>query len=111
MALPMAALANLSLMVATKVGPFPVVTALLWPFVLKLSFSFRPLREGCTDMLHAMRLFFFQMGHIILDREPNGGMQWRRAFRLVNERIIRARGVQSTVADEESLVAVSILAL
>ncbi|GFP79779.1 hypothetical protein PHJA_000121300 [Phtheirospermum japonicum] len=111
MALPMVALAKLSLISAAHGGSTSVVMALLWPFFLKFSFSFRPLRKGCTDMMHALSLFLFQVGHIIFDTEPSGDVRWRRALRLVYERIIHARRAQSTVAGEESLFAVSILAL
>ncbi|KAI3453472.1 hypothetical protein Pfo_010135 [Paulownia fortunei] len=108
MALPMVALAKLSLIAAAHHGVTPLVTALLWPFVLKFSFSFRPLHEGCTDMMHALRLFFFQMGQIATNREPSsggaGGVRWQRALRLVFERVIHARRAQSTADGEDSLL-------
>ncbi|GER49299.1 60S ribosomal protein L39 [Striga asiatica] len=106
MALPMAAIAKLGIIAAAHGGLTPAAAALLWPFLFKFSFSFRPLRGGCTDLFHAMGLFFFQVGHIVLGREPSvgptGGLRWRRAVRFVYERVIHGR---PTAAGEESLVA------
>ncbi|CAA0828356.1 Unknown protein [Striga hermonthica] len=112
MALPMAAIAKLGIIATAHGGLTPAAAALMWTFVLKLSFSFRPIRGGCTDLLHAVGLFFFQVGLIVFGREPNvgpaGDLRWRRAVRLVYERVIHGR---PTAAGEESLVAVSMLAL
>ncbi|KAL0446298.1 UNVERIFIED_CONTAM: hypothetical protein Slati_1757700 [Sesamum latifolium] len=84
----MVALAKLSLAGgAAHQGLTPLVTALVLPFVLKFCFSFRPLHDTCSDMMHAMRLFVFQMGEIAFGREPTGAgdVRWQRAVRLVRE--------------------------
>ncbi|KAK4422893.1 hypothetical protein Salat_1871900 [Sesamum alatum] len=115
MALPMVALAKLSVVGAAHQGLTPLVTALVLPFVLKFCFSFRPLHDTCRDMMHAMRLFVFQMGEIAFGREPSGGaagdVRWQRALRLVCERVRRARHARPSASGEESLVALSMLSL
>ncbi|PIM97786.1 hypothetical protein CDL12_29742 [Handroanthus impetiginosus] len=116
MAFPVVPLAKLGVMAATHHGLTPLVTALLWPFLLKFSFSFRPLHQGCADMMYSVRLFIFQMGQIAFDTEPSGGaaavgMRWRRALRLVYQRVAHVRHAQSNASGEESLVALSMLAL
>lgn len=86
-----------------------LTTALLWPFVLKFAFSFRPLRESCLEMGDAMRLFLFQMSQIAFDGEAGGGgLRWQRALRLVYERLLHVRRTQS---DDESLLALSMQTL
>ncbi|KAL0296256.1 UNVERIFIED_CONTAM: hypothetical protein Sradi_6677700 [Sesamum radiatum] len=114
MAMPMVALAKLSLVGAAHQGLTPLITALVLPFVLKFCFSFRPLHDTCSDMMHAMRLFVFQMGEIAFGREPSGGagdVRWQRALRLVCERVRRARHARPSASGEESLVALSMLSL
>ncbi|KAL0409382.1 UNVERIFIED_CONTAM: hypothetical protein Sradi_1872600 [Sesamum radiatum] len=109
----MVALAKLSLSGAAHQGLTPLVTALVLPFVLKFCFSFRPLHDTCSDMMHAMRLFVFQMGEIAFGREPTGAgdVRWQRALRLVCERVRRARHARPSASGEESLVALSMLSL
>ncbi|KAG8382430.1 hypothetical protein BUALT_Bualt05G0076500 [Buddleja alternifolia] len=119
MGLAMVALAKLSLIGAASSshGVSPMVTSLLCPFVLKLSFSFRPLNKACKDMVYGLRLFFFQMWQITFDTQPTPGsggsssVRWQRALRLVYESTIQARHAQSTPSAEENLVALSMLAL
>ncbi|KAH6755765.1 hypothetical protein C2S52_010183 [Perilla frutescens var. hirtella] len=89
-------------------GPV-LTTAMLWPFVVKFAFSFRPLRESCMDMAEALRLFLFQLSQIAFEGgEDGGGPRWQRALRLVYERLLHVRRSQS---DEESLLALSMHAL
>ncbi|KAL2472031.1 Uncharacterized protein Adt_40167 [Abeliophyllum distichum] len=117
MGLQVVVLAKLGLCAASH-SLTPLSAALLWPFVLKFSFSFRPLREVYTDILHALRLFFFQLRQITMNDEPdgsaasNGGARWERALRLICERVTQARHAQSGLdSGEDSLRAISMLAL
>ncbi|KAL8462977.1 hypothetical protein ACS0TY_033031 [Phlomoides rotata] len=115
MGLAMVAVAKLSLVGGGgHHGLTPLVTALLWPFILKFAFSFRPLRETCTDMSDALRLFFFQMSQIAFDNGAaagGGGPRWQRALRLVYERVTHARHAQPGSEGDDSLIALSMLAL
>ncbi|KAG6418829.1 hypothetical protein SASPL_121035 [Salvia splendens] len=103
-------LAKLGLAAGGAPGFAPLLTtALLWPFVLKFTFSFRPLRETCLDMADSLRLFLFQMSQIAFEGGADGsGPRWQRALRLVYERLVHARRTQS---DEETLLALSMHAL
>lgn len=110
----MVVVAKLSLIAATHTGPTtPTVAALLWPFVLKLSFCFGPIHDACIGMMHGLRLFFFQLGLIAFDSNSatvrgGGVVRWQRALRLLYQRIANARPTQST---QDSFVIVSMLAL
>lgn len=87
-----------------------LTTALLWPFVLKFTFSFRPIRESCMEMVLALRLFLFQMSQIAFEGdEAAGGPRWQRALRLVFQRLLHVR--RPSQSDEESLIALSMHAL
>ncbi|KAL1559776.1 hypothetical protein AAHA92_10080 [Salvia divinorum] len=100
-------LAKLGLAAGATPGLAPLLTtALLWPFVLKFAFSFRPLRETCLDMADSLRLFLFQMSQIAFEGggADGGGPRWQRALRLVYERLVHVRRTQS---DEETLLALS----
>lgn len=112
MGLAMAAVAKLSLNGATQMGVTPVVGVLLWPFVLKFSFSLWPINDGCINMMHGLRLFLFQMGRIAVDSNratvAGGGGRWPRALRLVCQRIANAHRTQF---GDDSLIHVSMLAL
>ncbi|CAI9775556.1 unnamed protein product [Fraxinus pennsylvanica] len=110
-------LAKLSLS-ATSHSLTPLSAALLWPFVIKFSFSFRPLRELYIDILHSLRLFFFQLRQITMNDEPGGAAsanrnsRWERAVRLICERVTQTRHAQSgNDSGEDSLRAISMLAL
>ncbi|KAG6428724.1 hypothetical protein SASPL_112980 [Salvia splendens] len=71
-----------------------LMVSLLWPFAVKFGFSYGPLREICWDMADALRVLMFRVRRVALDG-------WRRAMRLGYERR----------ADEENLLALSMLAL
>lgn len=94
-----------------------LMASLLGPFVLKFLFStFKPLHQVFRDTVYASRLFLFQMGQIAFSSEPagftNGGStRWQRAFQLVSGRLILARNSQIAESDEESIRALSVLAL
>lgn len=130
--LQLALLAKLNLMMGTTnqmISLTPFLTSLLWPFMLKVFFSFRPLREALYDTAYGVRLFIFQMGQIAFGPEQitspgtaapgtgtgiptqQGMMRWERALRLVYERLTRSRHPQFAESDEESLRALSVLAL
>uniref|UniRef100_A0A2N9GGW6 Uncharacterized protein n=1 Tax=Fagus sylvatica TaxID=28930 RepID=A0A2N9GGW6_FAGSY len=85
MVLPMLALAKLKLLSPSH-SLSPMVTSLVWPFLLKMSFSFRIVRGAYTDLVLASRLFFFQLGQIALNPEPAFGNTTRL------ERALRAPG-------------------
>lgn len=96
----------------------PTVTALIWPFVLKLSLALRSPHQTYSDLLRSSRLFFFQLVQIFLNHEhlvPNGTgynrTRWDRALRLVSERIAQARRWHESELDEDSLRNLSMLAL
>ncbi|KAL3499581.1 hypothetical protein ACH5RR_038674 [Cinchona calisaya] len=100
----------------------PIIVSLLGPFLLKFFFTtFRPLQQAFINTIYSSRLFIFQMGQIInSNSEPPGfsngpgtgtSTRWQRALRLVNERLTLARHSQVTESDEESLRALSVLAL
>lgn len=119
MGIPLAILVKYKLLIAANQTATitPMITTLLWPFLLKLFFSFRPLHEALLDITYGLRLFLFQMGQIAFGSDPpaaataHGGMRWERAFRLVNERLIRTRHPRFSESEEESLRALSVLAL
>lgn len=126
MGLHLVVLAKLNLITAnaTHGAISPLVAGLLvWPFVLRLSFSIRPLHQACTDIVRASRLFFFQMGQIaftsgISTAGPGIGnsnissrTRWARAVRLVYRRITDARRSPMWDSDYENLRAVSMIAL
>lgn len=135
--LHLALVAKFNLMATTnQMSLTPLLTSLLCPFMLKVFFSFRPLREALYDTAYGVRLFIFQMGQIAFGPEqeplinstpaaaadtgsnthpspppPQGMMRWERALRLVYERLTRTRHPQFAETDEESLLALSVLAL
>ncbi|KAK4557851.1 hypothetical protein RGQ29_007561 [Quercus rubra] len=91
----------------------PMVSSLVWPFLLKLSFSFRLVRRAHTDVVHASRLFVFQLGQIFLNPEPTFGNNTRleRALRLVFQRVTRTSRSQAPLVDEDNFHTLSMLAL
>ena len=92
----------------------PMVTSSVWPFLLKMSFSFRIVRGAYTDLVLASRLFFFQLGQIALNPEPALGNTTRleRALRLVYQRVIRTTRSQAPpLDDDDSFHTLSMFAL
>lgn len=101
----------------------PAVTVLVWPFMLKLCFSFKLVRQAYSDLVRGTRLFLFQLGRIAFDRgevpadHVNGnGHRFERALRLVNERLAHLRtpqGLRPSDDDhsQDSLAVLSMFAL
>ncbi|KAL4602478.1 hypothetical protein ACB092_10G055400 [Castanea dentata] len=91
----------------------PIVSSLVWPFLLKLSFSFILVRRAHTDVVHASRLFVFQLGQIFSNPEPTFGNNNRleRALRLVFQRVTRTSRSQALLVDEDNFHILSMLAL
>ncbi|GFZ16520.1 hypothetical protein Acr_25g0009290 [Actinidia rufa] len=96
-------------------GLAPVVASLVWPFILKLSFGLRPLQQTSTNLLHASRLFFFQLSQIVFNAESNQsqGSRFERAVRLVYQRFARTTrpSPPDSDEDEDSLHTLSMIAL
>ncbi|KAK9274566.1 hypothetical protein L1049_021815 [Liquidambar formosana] len=90
----------------------PIVGSLVWPFLLKL-FGFGLIGRTCTDIVYALRLFTFQMGHIAFGAELRGrnSTRWDRALRLIHERVTHARRSPTSQSDEHSLHTLTMLAL
>ncbi|KAG2677625.1 hypothetical protein I3843_12G108400 [Carya illinoinensis] len=113
MGLPLVALAKLKLLSATYTTPSPLVTSLVWPFLLKLSFSFGLARRTYIDVVYAARLFFFQLGQIAFDTQPALGHNSRveRALRLVYQRVTHASRSQARELDADNFHTLSMIAL
>uniref|UniRef100_A0A7N0UHS8 Uncharacterized protein n=1 Tax=Kalanchoe fedtschenkoi TaxID=63787 RepID=A0A7N0UHS8_KALFE len=102
-----------SSMMSTLVG------ALVWPYLLKLSFSSTLVRRAYVDAAYSTRLFVFQMSRIAFGPGPGedgrAGRRWRRAVRLLYDRfanaVRRAPGAVLLESDEVSLHALSMVAL
>ncbi|KAB1217014.1 hypothetical protein CJ030_MR4G021307 [Morella rubra] len=109
--LPIAALLKLNLLSRSH-SLSPIVTSLVWPFVLKLS-GFRFVPRTCTDVVHAWRLFLFQLGQIIFNTEPAFGTNSRleRAMRLVSQRVTQATQSQSPQSDANNFLTLSMVVL
>lgn len=92
-----------------------LIVSLLCPFLIRLAAcNFKPLHQICSNLVRSVRLFFFQMSQITLNSQPparRSTMRWERAVRLVFERLTRARHMQFWETDEESLHALSMIAL
>ncbi|CDP09962.1 unnamed protein product [Coffea canephora] len=95
----------------------PIMASLVGPFLIKFIFTtFKPLHQVFINAAYASRLFIFQMGQITFSSQPPGftngaNTRWQRALRLVSERLILARQSQTTDSEEESIRAISALAL
>ncbi|KAK9927558.1 hypothetical protein M0R45_024739 [Rubus argutus] len=107
----------------------PVVSGLIWPFVIKLSFSLRLVRRTYTDVIHASRLFFFQMeqiiraidehGHADHDERPvaiigtNNNSRLERAVRLVHQTVTNSvrQSSEALQLDEQSIHTLAMIAL
>ncbi|KAJ0047967.1 hypothetical protein Pint_15873 [Pistacia integerrima] len=113
MGLHMLALLKLNLLSASAPSSInPILTSLIWPFVLKLSFNLKPVRITYVDMLYACRLFLFQLGQIAFDTDqPPLGTRWERAIRLVCQRLTQARRSSPTQSDENHFHTLSVISL
>ncbi|KAM1143206.1 hypothetical protein ACFX2I_032071 [Malus domestica] len=117
----MAAVALIKLKVVTISASHSnaVLTGLIWPFVLKLSFSFRLLYQTYSEFSHASRLFFFQLNQIAVagldddanhrHRQPVTRLQ--RALRLLRHTVTQERQLQALELDEQSMHALAMVAL
>ncbi|OWM88371.1 hypothetical protein CDL15_Pgr003783 [Punica granatum] len=126
MGLQLVALAKLNSIFSSQTL-IPLLTGLVWPFLIKLSFGLRLVRETYLDLVRTSSLFFFQLRQIAAEAEhprgaastsaaPGGGIggssRWERALRLVYRTLTRARRSMPTpVEDEDSLHTLSMLAL
>lgn len=126
MGLQLVALAKLNAVFTSQTTLTPLLAGLVWPFLVKLSFGSRLVRETYIDVVHASSLFFFQLRQIAVEAEQlpttgaastsasssGGGSRWERAVRLVYRSVTRARrSMPTSVEDEDSLHALSLLAL
>ncbi|OVA06903.1 hypothetical protein BVC80_7515g5 [Macleaya cordata] len=91
----------------------PIVTPLVFLFILKIPFIRNMRREYYTDLFGASRLFFFRLSRIIFEDDPTtvNGRRWVRALRLVREWVTNTRRPATMQSDEDSLHVVSMLAL
>lgn len=119
----------------------PMVGGLVFPFLLKLSFSMTLVRKTYCDLVHASRFFFFQLSHIAFNNDTiyhhhhhhhrhvnyggrnnnntimNFNSRFERALRLVYERLTHFRRSQysqppmASQDQEDSLHTLSMLAL
>ncbi|KAK4355919.1 hypothetical protein RND71_024890 [Anisodus tanguticus] len=108
---------KLNLIASSRNLNTPLIVSLLCPYLIRLAAcSFKPLHQIYSNLIHSVRLFFFQMSQITLHSQPpplasRRTMRWERAVRLVYERLTRARHSQFWETDEESLHALSMIAL
>ncbi|KAG6782358.1 hypothetical protein POTOM_011757 [Populus tomentosa] len=87
MGLPMVAVAKLNLLSRTRAS---LVTFLLFPYVLKLTFTVRLFRRAYTGLLHSSRLFLFQLSQIAFDTDQPAPIK-------VDTAVVRPATIQSTV--------------
>ncbi|CAK7356379.1 unnamed protein product [Dovyalis caffra] len=116
MGLPMVAVAKLNLLLSTSHTGTSLVTWLLCPYALNLTFNVRLLRRVYTDLLYSSRLFLFQVSQIAFDTDqpaaPAGNSsRLGRVLRLVYQRVTRARRSPTTQDDEDNFHALSMFSL
>ncbi|KAG6788768.1 hypothetical protein NC652_001708 [Populus alba x Populus x berolinensis] len=116
MGIPMVALAKLNLLLSKSHTGTSLITCLLCPYVLKLTFSVRLVRQAYTDLLYSSRLFLFQLSQIAFDADqpaaPAGNStRLGRALRLVYQRVTRARRSPTAQDDEDNFHALSMFSL
>ncbi|KAF9689882.1 hypothetical protein SADUNF_Sadunf01G0138600 [Salix dunnii] len=117
MGLPVVGLAKLNLLFSTShTGGTSLITCLLCPYVLKLTFSVRLVRHAYTDLLYSSRLFLFQLSQIVFDNDQPAALAGNstrlgRALRLVYQRVTRARRPPAAPDDEDNFHALSMLSL
>ncbi|KAM3233394.1 hypothetical protein P3L10_018753 [Capsicum annuum] len=106
---------KLNLLASSRSLNTPLIVSLLCPFLIRLAAcNLKPLHQIYSNLVRSVRLFFFQMSQITLNSQPptrRSSMRWERAIRLVYERVTRVRHVQFWETDEESLHALSMIAL
>lgn len=90
-----------------------LVTAMPWPFLLKLPFHRINTSRACADLAAASTFFFFRLRQILFDNQQieHNGRRWERALRLFCERAIDARRYSTAHADHASLYSVSMITL
>lgn len=95
----------------------PLVTSLLWPFLLKFLLSFDQVQEVCEDIAHKLHHLYFQVRLIVstegtaTEDEATVAVRWHRAVRLVVQRINQTREARPTPTDHENMHALSIITL
>ncbi|KAM7531115.1 hypothetical protein LguiB_034525 [Lonicera macranthoides] len=116
MGLHLVILSKLSLMANSHSSiSTPMVATLLWPLLVKLFLTLRPINQIYNDIIHNSRLFFFRLEQIAFSSGSGSGSGSRleRALRLVSERLtqIRESSSSSSQSHEESFHTLSMLAL
>lgn len=115
MGLHLVVLAKLNLIANTQTSfSTPFLATLIGPFLFKIFLNFRPIHRVYANIIHNWRLFFFQLDQIAFhsDHVPAGTeRRFHRALRLVSERISQARQPSTLEFDEDSLHALSMIAL
>lgn len=110
MGLHLVSLAALKFMAMAR-GHGSLVTALVWPFLLKMPFA-RFMSHAYANVAASSAFFFFRLRQIFFHDEPaHNGQRWERVLRLLRERVTDARRYSTANSDEASLHAVSMLAL
>lgn len=97
----------------------PLLTGLICPFVLKLSFSFGLVHQTYSDLIHQSRLFFFQLNEIAaadnfdddLQQQQPAATRLQRALRLLQQAVTHQRNSQASELDEQSIHDLSMVAL
>ncbi|KAI5328369.1 PREDICTED: MANES_02G039300 [Prunus dulcis] len=98
----------------------PLLTGLICPFVLKLSFSFSLVHQTYSDLIHQSRLFFFQLNEIaaadnfdddLQQQRPAATRSLQRALRLLQQAVTHQRNSQASELDEHSIHDLSMVAL
>ncbi|KAL6280036.1 hypothetical protein ACE6H2_016917 [Prunus campanulata] len=98
----------------------PLLTGLICPFVLKLSFSFSLVHQTYYDLIHPSRLFFFQLNQIaaadnfdddLQQQQPAATRFLQRALRLLQLAVAHQRNSQTSELDEQSIHDLSMVAL
>ncbi|KAB2632462.1 hypothetical protein D8674_028709 [Pyrus ussuriensis x Pyrus communis] len=113
------ALIKLKVVTMSTSHSIAVLTGLIWPFVLKLSFSFRLVHQTSSEIIHAWRLFFFQLNQIAavdLDDDANHhhrqpATRLQRTLRLLQRTVTQERQSEALELDEQSIHALTMVAL
>ncbi|URE15847.1 hypothetical protein MUK42_37646 [Musa troglodytarum] len=85
--------------------------ALLWFFLLKLPFAVQT-SGSHADTIFSLRLFFFRLNRVLFSDGPGDyRRRWRRALRLLRERVVAGAGSSNPQYTEDTLQTLSILSL